>query len=124
MRIGVLISGSMVSTEITKSIYGYWVDADANVHPVTQAEEHSGVALRLLGDAFQQALALKWVRVSVYSTDGLLYFEHDPKQPLSAPQMLALRELESLHGLRLYDQVRQVPVEATRPRWASRFPAT
>ena len=47
-----------MSTAITKSGYGYWLDADANVHPVTQAEEHSGVALRLLGDAFEQALAL------------------------------------------------------------------
>ena len=111
-------------TAIIKSSYGYWIDADANVHPVAQAEEHSGVAHRLLGNAFEQALALKWVRVSVYATDGLLYFEHDPTQPLSAPQMLALRELEALHGLRLYDEVRQVPVEATRPRWASRFPAT
>ena len=113
-----------MSATITQSGYGYWVDADANVHPVAQAEEHSGVAHRLLGDAFEQVLALKWVRVSVYATDGLLYFEHDPTQPLSAPQMLALRELEALHGLRLYDEVRQVPVEATRPRWASRFPAT
>ena len=84
-----------MSTAITKSGYGYWLDAEANVHPVTQAEEHSGVALRLLGDAFEQALALRWVRVSVYATDGLLYFEHDTKQPPSAPQMLALRELEA-----------------------------
>lgn len=99
------------------------MDADANVHPVTQAEEHSGVARRLLGEAFEQALALKWVRVSVYTTSGLLYFEDDPKQPPSAPQMLALRELESLHGLRLFDEGRQVPVEAIRPRWAARFPA-
>lgn len=113
-----------MSTAIPKSSCGYWVDADANVHPVTQAEEHSGVAHHLLGDAFEQVLALKWVRVSVYATDGLIYFEHDPTQPLSAPQMLALRELEALHGLRLYDEVRQVPVEATRPRWASRFPST
>lgn len=112
-----------MSTAITKSSYGYWVDADANVHAVTQAEEHSGVALRLLGDAFQQALALKWVRVSVYATDGLLCFEHDPKQPLSAPQMLALRELENLHGLHLYDEVKETVVEAIRPRWATRFPA-
>lgn len=65
----------------------------------------------------------KWVRVSVYATDGLLYFEHDPKQPRSEPQMLALRELESIHGLRLFDEVRQVPVETIRPRWAARFPA-
>ncbi len=113
-----------MSTAIAKSAYGYWVDADANVHPVTQAEEHSGVAHRLLGYAFEQALALKWVRVSVYATDGLLCFEHDPKQPPSAPQMLALRELERLHGLRLFDEVRQVPVEAIRPQWAARFPAT
>ncbi|MEQ2006490.1 MAG: hypothetical protein ABMA26_06810 [Limisphaerales bacterium] len=113
-----------MSTEITKSSYGYWVDAEANVHPVAQAEEHSGVAHRLLGAAFEQALALKWVRVSVYATSGLLSFEHDPKQPLSAAQMLALRELEHLHGLRLFDEVRQVPVEATRPKWTSRFPAT
>lgn len=113
-----------MSTEITKSSYGYWVDADAKVHPVAQAEEHSGVAHRLLGDAFEQALALKWVRVSVYATDGLLYFEHGPAQPPTAPQMLALRELESLHGLRLYDEVRQMPVEAIRPKWAARFPAT
>lgn len=113
-----------MSTAITKSSYGYWVDADANVHPVNQAEEHSGVAHRLLGDAFEQALALKWVRVSVYATDGLLYFEHDPKQPPSEPQMLALRELESLHGLRLFDEVRQVPVNAIRLTWAARFPAT
>ena len=48
-----------MSTAITLSSYGYWVDADANVHPVEQAEEHSGVAHRLLGDAFEQALALK-----------------------------------------------------------------
>jgi len=39
-----------MGTEIISSSYGYWVDADANVHPVTQAEEHGGVALRLLGD--------------------------------------------------------------------------
>ena len=70
-----------MSTAITKSSYGYWVDADANVHPVVQAQEHSGVAHRLLGAAFEQALALKWVRVSVYATDGMLYFEHDPQQP-------------------------------------------
>lgn len=113
-----------MSTAITKSSYGYWVDADANVHPVAQAEEHSGVAFRLLGDAFEQALTLKWVRVSVYATDGLLCFEHDPKQPPSAPQMLALRELESLHGLHLYDEVKQAVVEAIRPKWATRFPAT
>ena len=113
-----------MSTAITRSGYGYWLYADANVHPVTQAEEHSGVALRLLGDAFEQALALKWVRVSVYATDGLLYFEQDPKQPLSAPQMLALCELESLHGLCLYDEVKQSMVEAIRPQWATRFPAT
>ena len=67
-----------MSRETTRSGYGYWVDAEANVHPVTHAEERSGVAHRLLGDAFEQALALKWVRVSVYATDGLLYFEHDP----------------------------------------------
>ena len=112
-----------MSTAITKSGYGYWLDADANVHPVTQAEEHSGVAHRLLGDAFEQALALKWVRVSVYATDGLLYFEQDPTHPLSARQMLALRELEALHGLRLYDEVRQAMAETIRPRWAARFPA-
>ena len=100
------------------------MDADANVHPVAQAEEHSGVAHRLLGDAFEQALVLKWVRVSVYATDGLLYFEHDPKQPPSAPQMLALCELERLHGLRLYDEVQQAVVETIRPKWAARFPAT
>lgn len=111
-------------TAVTKSGYGYWVDADANVHPVTQPEEHSGVAHRLLGAAFEQALALKWVRVSVYATDGLLYFEHHPAHPPSASQMLALRELESLHGLRLFDEVRQVPVETIRPRWATSFPAT
>ena len=113
-----------MSTTATQSAYGYWLDADANVHPVAQAEEHSGVARRLLGDAFEQALALKWVRVSVYATDGLLYFEHHRMQPPSAPQMLALRELESLHGLRLFDEVKQVPVEAIRPQWATRFPAT
>lgn len=113
-----------MSTAITKSSYGYWLDAEANVHPVTQAEEHSGVALRLLGDSFEQVLALKWVRVSVYATDGLIYFEYDPNQPPSAPQMLALRELEILHGLRLYDEVKQVLAEAIRPRWATRFPAT
>lgn len=93
------------------------------MHPVTQAEEHSGVAHRLLGDAFAQALALKWVRVSVYATDGLLYFEHHPAHPPSASQMLALRELESVHGLRLFDEVRQVPVENIRPLWAARIPA-
>ena len=113
-----------MSTAITKSSYGYWLDADANVHPVAQAEEHSGVAHRLLGDDFEQALALKWVRVSVYTTSGLLYFEYDPKQPPSAPQMLALRELERLHGLRLFDEVHQAVVEAIRPNWAARFPAT
>ena len=113
-----------MSTAIPKSSCGYWVDADANVHPVTQAEEHSGVAHHLLGDAFEQVLALKWVRVSVYATDGLIYFEHDPTQPLSAPQMLALRELEALHGLRLYDEVKQATVEPIRPLWATRFPAT
>jgi len=113
-----------MSRETTRSGYGYWVDAEANVHPVTHAEERSGVAHRLLGDAFEQALALKWVRVSVYATDGLLSFEHDPKQLPSEPQMLALRELEVLHGLRLYDEVKQATVEAIRPRWASRFPAT
>lgn len=86
--------------------------------------EHSAVAHRLLGDAFEQALALKWVRVSVYATDGLLYFEHHPTQPPSASQMLALRELESLHGLRLFDEVKQTVVEAIRPKWAARFPAT
>lgn len=112
-----------MSTAITKSNYGYWLDADANVHPVTQAEEHSGVAHRLLGDGFEQALALKWVRVSVYARDGLLYFEHHPAQPPSASQMLVLRELESLHGLRLFDEVRQVPGEIIRTRWAARFPA-
>lgn len=116
------MAGAM-STAITKSGYGYWVDVDANVHPVAQAEEHSGVAHRLLGDAFEQALALKWVRVSVYATDGLLYFEHDAKQPLSAPQLLALRELETLHGLRLYDEVKETVVESIRPRWVTRFPA-
>ena len=113
-----------MSATITQSGYGYWVDADANVHPVTQAEEHRGVAHRILGDAFEQALALKWVRVSVYTTSGLLYFEHDPKQLPSAPQMLALRELERLHGLRLYDEVQQADVETIRPKWAARFPAT
>ena len=113
-----------MSTAITRSGYGYWLDADANVHPVTQAEEHSGVAHRLLGDAFEQALALKWVRVSVYTTNGLLYFEHHPTQPPSASQMLALRELERLHGLRLYDEVQQAVVETIRPKWVARFPAT
>jgi len=112
-----------MSTAITKSSYGYWVDADANVHPVTQAEEHSGVAHRLLGNVFEQALALKWVRVAVYATDGLLYFEHHPAQPPSASQMLALRELERLHGLRLHDEVQQAVVETIRPKWAARFPA-
>lgn len=72
---------------------------------------------------FAQALALQWVRVSVYATDGLLYFEHDPKQPLSAPRMLALRELEHLHGPRLYDEVKQAVVKGIRPKWATRFPA-
>ncbi len=74
--------------------------------------------------AFEQVLALKWVRVSVYATDGLLYFEHHTMQPPSAPQMLALRELEQLHGLRLFDGVKQTVVEAIRPTWAARFPAT
>ena len=48
-----------MSTDISKSSCGYWVDADANVHPVAQAEDHSGVAYRLLGEALEQALALK-----------------------------------------------------------------
>ena len=38
--------------------------------------------------------------------------------------MLALRELEALHGLRLYDEVKQVLTEAIRPRWAARFLTT
>ena len=44
--------------------------------------------------------------------------------PEMVRQMLALRELERLHGLRLYDEVKQSMVEAIRPQWATRFPAT
>lgn len=112
-----------MSTAITQSSYGYWVAADANVHPVPQAEEHGGFALRLLGDAFEKALAVKWVLVSVYATSGQFCFEPNLRQSLSSIWMHALRELKKLHGLRHHDEVKQGMVEGIRPRWANRFPA-
>jgi hypothetical protein len=39
-----------MSAKFTKLSYGCWVDEDANVHPVTQAQEqeHSGAGLQQL----------------------------------------------------------------------------
>ena len=58
------------------------------------------------------------MRVSDYTTDGLLCFEYDPGQPLSTFRMRALPELETHHGPRLYDEVKEGMAEAIRPQWA------
>ena len=99
------------------SNYGYWIDRHANIHPVTQKEEHGGVVQRILGDKkdSDKAALIGWIRVTVYKTDGLIYFEY--QEPPSLQQMLALRRLSDEHELPLYDDVQRKVLEAIRPRW-------
>jgi len=104
------------------SAYGYWVDRDSNVIPVSQSEEHSGVVQRMLGDRWQQAMKIGWVRVSVYKTSGFLYFEYDPNYGRPSPaQLKVLSWLAQDHGLKLYDEVTRQLFEGVRPAWAERF---
>lgn len=115
-----LVSSTLVLTTMETSAYGYWVDNHANIHPVPPSLDHSDVARKLLGDKWEKAQAMKWIRVSVYKTDGALYFDYDINQPPSPAQMRALRELEAEHGLKLFDEETQRFLESIRPRWDAR----
>ena len=121
MKVKNIIDASTPSTG-DMSAYGYWVDRDSNVIPVSQSEEHSGVAQRVLGSRWQRAMNLGWVRVSVYKTSGFLYFEYDPDYGLPCPaQLRVLSGLAQSHNLKLFNEVTQKLVEGIRPTWAERF---
>ena len=119
--------------------YGYWIDRNAKLYPVTEEGGHADVALDLLEEKFIYILELGYVRVVNDKAKKTIFFEYGNTTRPSAAQMRKLKELAQDYGYKLVSDNtgRELDIYETRmtklldslqappsgkPSWKSRYP--